>query len=96
MSQGIKTSVDTDTDVFKGLGKLAVMHKITLKKDVNRLKHTARKVPVALRGRLQEELQCLQAMEVTERAEEPTDWVHSLVIVQKKSGSLTCVSNPRN
>lgn len=50
------------------------MHKITLKKDANPVIHTARKVPVALRGRLQQELQCLQAMEVTERVEEPTDW----------------------
>lgn len=64
LSQGIRTLEKKHTAVFKGLGKLPVMHKVTLKKGANPVIHPARKVLVALRGRLQRALQRLLAMEL--------------------------------
>ena len=46
-----------------------------------------RKVPVALRGQLRDKLDRLEAMGVISRVNDPTDWVSSLVITQKRNGS---------
>jgi len=42
-----------------------------------------RKVPVALRKSLQEELQRMESLNVITKPTEPTEWVNSLVIAQK-------------
>lgn len=45
---------------------------------------TCRKVPFAQQDALKKELEIMEMLQVIERVEEPTEWVHSLVIVDKK------------
>ena len=46
--------------------------------------HPCRKVPFKLREKLKEELARMEKKEVIKKIDEPTEWVSSLVIVQKK------------
>ena len=47
-----------------------------------------RRVPVAIKVRLKEELDHLESLEVTRREDEPTEWVSSMVVTQKPNGKV--------
>ena len=80
--------VDEFPDVFKGLGCLPIQYKIQLKDNSVPVIHPVRKVPINLKERLRKELNRPTEMEVIKPMNEPTEWVNSLVIVEKKSGDL--------
>lgn len=47
-----------------------------------------RRVPVAIKVRLKEELDHLESLEVTRREDEPTEWVSSMVVTQKPNAKV--------
>lgn len=53
-------------------------------------------MPVALKERLRKELKTLIDKGIIRKVEEPTDWVNSLVIVEKKNGDLRLCIDPRD
>lgn len=57
------------------------MHKIHIVKNVNPVVHPPRKVPVALKSRIKEELDRMEKLSVIVRQKEPTPWVNSMVTV---------------
>ena len=73
-------------DVFKGLGKMP--GKVHLKTDssVDPVNMPPRCVPIAVKEKLKHELDRLEYMDVIAKVTEPTEWVSSLVVVQKPSG----------
>ncbi|KAL7883911.1 hypothetical protein SRHO_G00015690 [Serrasalmus rhombeus] len=83
-------------DVFEGLGCLPGEHKIHVDETVAPVVHACRKVPFALREKLKEELGRMEKLKVIQKINEPTDWVSSLVIVQKKNGALRRCLDPRD
>ena len=84
------------SEVFKGIGRLPGIHKIRLKDVAEPSIHPARKVPVALKTRLREKLDFLLGEGVIRRMEEPTEWVNSLVIVEKPNGDLRLCIDPKD
>eukprot|EP00112_Aurelia_sp_Birch-Aquarium-sp1_P023220 Seg683.5 transcript_id=Seg683.5/GoldUCD/mRNA.D3Y31 product="putative protein K02A2.6" protein_id=Seg683.5/GoldUCD/D3Y31 len=74
-------------DVFDGLGRIGE-RRIVIGQSVPPTIHPARKVPFALKGRLQKTLEQLVQKGVISKVTGPSDWVNSLVIVEKKDGSL--------
>ena len=54
----------------------------------------SRRVLLALRKRLKEELAHLERANVITREEEPTDWVSSLVVTEKPNGKLRVCIDP--
>ena len=56
--------------------------------------HASRRVPVALRPKLKEELERMKKLDIIEPVNEPSDWVSSLVIVQKTNGSVRVCLDP--
>ena len=54
-----------------------------------------RKVPIATKPRLQEELARLTGLGVIESVQGPSNWVSSLVIVKKQDGSLRLCLDPK-
>lgn len=83
-------------DVFEGIGCLPVTYRIQLRDDAVPVIHAARKVPVALKPRLRQELDKLEKLNIVSKIEEPTDWVSSLVIVEKKNGDLRLCLDPKD
>ena len=87
--------MDEFKDVFSGLGKLkGVVHQIQLKEGARPVIQPPRRVPVALRKPLREELDRMVNLDVIEKIEGPTDWVNSLVIVMKKNKKLRICLDP--
>lgn len=69
---------------------------IKIDKQITPVIHPCRKVPFALQDKLKEELDRMESLEVVKKIDEPTEWVNSLVIVEKKNGKLRICLDPRN
>ena len=81
-------------DVFEGLGKME--GKLHLEKDpsVKPVIMAPRRVPIATKAKLKEELDRLEEMEVILKQETPTDWVSSLVVAEKTDGRVRVCIDP--
>ncbi|KAI4884219.1 hypothetical protein NFI96_005617 [Prochilodus magdalenae] len=66
-------------------------HHIQLDKDVPPVIHPPRKVPVALKNRVKEELNRMEDIGVIAKQTEPTDWVNSMVTVDKLNKLRICI-----
>lgn len=82
-TQTVENIVEQYQDVFKGLGCLPYTYKIQLKEDATPVIHAPRRVPAPLRERLKKELDKMCQLEVITKVEEPTEWVNSMVCVDK-------------
>ena len=80
--------------VFSGLGMLGKYHITLCDNSIPRV-NPPRRVPCSLRERLKQAIDANVASGVLIKVDEPTDWVHSLVIVEKKNGSLRLCLDPR-
>ena len=79
----------------KGLGEIkGVQHKIQIDPNATPVVHPPRKVPVALREPLKEELKRMEQLGVIKKCTEPTAWVHSLVVAKKKNKKLRVCMDP--
>ena len=88
--------IKTYEAVFQGLGCLTEPYNIRIDHDVQPVVCPLRNQPVALRERLKEELDNMERMGVIKKVEIPTDWVNSLVIVEKhKTKQLRICLDPR-
>ncbi|KAJ8018323.1 hypothetical protein HOLleu_43749 [Holothuria leucospilota] len=64
-------------DVFTGLGCVKdVIHDIIVDSDVPPVVHPPRKIPVALRAKVKEELKRMEELDVIEKVTSPTQWVN--------------------
>ena len=72
-------------------------YKIKADKSVTPVTHPPRKIPTALRSRLKETLDEMEKKGVIRKVDEPTDWVNSLVIIEKpKTKKLRVCLDPRS
>ena len=71
-------------------------HHIELNESVEPVSHPQHKVPYGLLGRLKDELTKLKQLEVIQKVDRSTKWVNSLVIVEKRDGSLRLCLDPRD
>ena len=53
------------------------------------------RVPVVLKGKFKEEIDCLVSVGVLEKVEEPTKWVSSAVVTAKPNGKVRVCVEPR-
>ena len=79
------------SDVFEGLGCMEGLCHLEVDQTVRPVVHPPRKVPVALRDRLKEELDKLVGEEIITPVTEPTKWVSSLVLVNKPNKLRICI-----
>ena len=82
-------------DVFRGLSNLGKYH-ITFRDDLNPVIHPARRVPHSLLDRLENCLETNLKCGVLKKVDQPTDWVHNIVVIEKKNGSLRLCLDPRD
>ncbi|GFV75164.1 uncharacterized protein K02A2.6 [Trichonephila clavipes] len=84
-------------DVFTGVGEFPnEPYHITLKDNAVPLIHPPRRVPLALQPKLKSTLDRLEKEEIVSKVNKPTDWVQSLVIVEKPNGNLRLCLDPRD
>lgn len=81
-------------DVFTGLGKFDPYH-ITIEDGAEPVIHSPRRVPHGLHDRLREKLDQMECDRIIAKVDKPTDWVNSLVIVEK-DGSLCLCLDPKD
>ena len=82
--------------LFKGLGKLEPAHHMEVNKEATPVIHPPRKIPATLREKLKKELNEMEESGVIIKVEEPTEWVNSLVVVEKPNGQLRLCLDPRD
>ncbi len=80
-------------DVFStsSVGCLPVTHHIEIDRNVKPVVHAPRKVPAALRPKIQEELNRMEKLDVITPVTTPTEWVSSLVTVVKPNKIRLCI-----
>jgi hypothetical protein len=73
-----------NADLFQGVGCIKnVMHHISIDKNVTPVIHPPRKVAVKLRPKVKDELDRLEKLGIIDKVNDPTDWVNSMVVVNK-------------
>ncbi|CAC5411697.1 unnamed protein product [Mytilus coruscus] len=71
-------------------------HHIELDKSINPVIHPPRRVPIALQERLKSERERMEKLGIVEKVEHPTEWVSSIVIVEKTDGKLRICLDPKD
>ncbi|XP_033731746.1 uncharacterized protein K02A2.6-like [Pecten maximus] len=84
------------SEVFSGTGCLPDQHHIEIDVTVKPVVHPPRRVPVALRDKLSKELVRMESTGVIEKVDEPSDWVNSMVLVEKPNGKLRICLDPKD
>ena len=82
-------------DVFSGLGCYPGKYHIELNPGAQPVVDPPKRVPQALYEPLREKLKKLEEQGVIASVDEPTDWVNSLVITEKRDGSLRLCLDPK-
>ena len=89
-------SIFDEYDVFGELGCLPGEYHISIDETVKPVVHPPRQVPFALCHKLKAELEQLVLLNVIERVDHPTDWVNSIVLVEKSDGSICICLDPKD
>ena len=77
-------------DAFTGLGHIGKA-KIVVDKNVTPVQHSPRRVPVALRKDVKKKIAELQKKGIIKKAEEPSEWISSMVVVAKPNKIRICL-----
>ena len=83
-------------ELFTGLGCLPGTYHIEPAEGAVPVVHPPKNVPVPQRAKVVEELKRMEKLGVIVRQEEPTEWVNSLVVVQKPTGAVRLCIDPRD
>ena len=83
-------------DIFQGLGKYPGKYHVTLKADAKPVIHAPRRVAPYLLQPLKKKLDEMVDQHVVVPIQQPTDWVNSLVIVEKPDKSLRLCLDPKD
>ena len=79
--------------MFTGEGRFKELY-LEVNKEIPPTKIPVRKVPIVLRKPIKEKLDRLGKLDVLTKVEVPTDWISSMVAVQKKDGSIRLCIDP--
>jgi hypothetical protein len=83
------------SDVFAGLGKFPGKYKIQVQNDAQPVIQHPRRISHKLYEPLREKLKELEGRGVITPVDKPTEWVHNLVITEKKDSSLRVCLDPK-
>ncbi|MET0104994.1 MAG: RNase H-like domain-containing protein [Sedimenticola sp.] len=83
-------------DLFTGIGIIPGAVKLHLKDNAVPVVNPPRRIPEALKFKLKCELDAMEKDQIIMKVNEPTDWVNSLVVVEKpKTGKLRICLDPK-
>ncbi|UYV81900.1 hypothetical protein LAZ67_21000072, partial [Cordylochernes scorpioides] len=78
-----------------GVGLLKNKQSILIKEDAIPQVYTARRLPLALREPVREELEKMSKLGVIKKINKPTEWSHPMVVVKKPNGDVRMCIDPR-
>ena len=78
-------------EVFNGIGELEGECHLNVEKDARPVIHSPRRIPIATKKILKEELHRLTEAGIIKKVQEPTPWVSSLVTVIKPNKTRLCI-----
>ena len=90
------TVIEEYKHLFSGLGDLEGEITIHLKENATPVVHPPRRVPHAIKQKLKENLDKMENTGVIDKVTTPTDWVNSLVVVEKENRKLRICLDPRD
>ncbi|KAJ3666182.1 hypothetical protein Zmor_001635 [Zophobas morio] len=82
--------------VFTGIGRVDYNYHIKIDPTISPIVHPPRRISLSLQPKLKHTLKKLEEQEIIEKVDYPTDWVNSMVIVEKKTGDLRLCLDPRD
>ena len=82
-------------DIFVGEGKFEGKLHLEVDETVTPVKLPVRKVPIAVKDKLKNELERLQKLGVIQRVTYPTEWISSMVVVNKANNKLRLCIDPK-
>ena len=83
-------------DCFGELGTLPKKHHITIDRSVKPVVHAPRRIPIVIKDKLKTTIDKMEKLNVIEKITEPTDWVSSMVVVEKANGNLRICLDPKD
>ena len=95
VNSGYSDLIDEFSDVFGEIGWLGKEHNIEVDPKVTPSVNPPRKIPIALMGKLKDELNRMEKLSIIEKASYPTDWVNNIVIVEKSNSSIRACLDPK-
>ena len=78
-------------DEFKGIGLCPGEYHIKIDETVSTLVNPPHRIPQALHSRVKDGLDRMEKLQIVAKVEEPTDWVNSIVIVEKPQSKSLCI-----
>ncbi|CAI6370293.1 unnamed protein product [Macrosiphum euphorbiae] len=84
----------TNKEVFEGLGTFPDIVKIKIIDGVVPKANPPRRVPLAIKTRLEQTLKTLTNKQIIEPVNEPVEWVNNIVIVEKSNKTLRVCIDP--
>ncbi|UYV79423.1 K02A2.6-like [Cordylochernes scorpioides] len=90
-----KEILNRHKNIFEGIGRLPIEHKIRLNENTTPVIAPSRKIPFSIREKVKAELERMEKLDIIEKVEEPSKWTHPIVVVQKPSGDVRICMAPR-
>ncbi|UYV62275.1 K02A2.6-like [Cordylochernes scorpioides] len=90
-----KEILNRHKNIFEGIGRLPIEHKIRLNENTTPVIAPSRKIPFSIREKVKAELERMEKLDIIEKVEEPSEWTHPIVVVQKPSGDVRICMDPR-
>ena len=84
------------SDCFGELGLLPEKHHIRVNTGISPVIHSTRRIPLALRDKVDNELDKMLKLRIIVPVNEPTEWVNQLVVTEKPNGKLRICLDPRD
>uniref|UniRef100_A0A1Y1JV53 RNA-directed DNA polymerase n=1 Tax=Photinus pyralis TaxID=7054 RepID=A0A1Y1JV53_PHOPY len=87
--------INENKNLFEGLGKIPMEHRIKLKNNYVPFVSVCRRVPDSLKEKLKTTLEELVQKGIIEKVEGPSEWVNNIVIIEKPNGKLRICLDPQ-
>ena len=82
-------------DVIRGEGKLEGDLHLEIDPNVPPVQLSTRKVPIAIKEKLREEIDCLEGLNIITPVNVPTSWISPTVVTLKKNGNVRLCVDPK-
>ena len=83
-------------DVLHGLGRLNVSYSIQIDDSIRQIVHAPRRIPVPMSNKVHETRRQLVNEGVITSVTDATDWISSMVVVQKPNGKIRLCLDPKD